>query len=177
MADVLAYWRRFGGRELGKRLCTSGAILIRLNDYRRAAVDLEEALTLLAPNGDRFHISAVGNLAFCRVELSSKPAELAIAERLVEETGRLVKAGTMPEHRWQWLVGRLLQRRGQLEESLAKLQTVRAAIDRRGTGFDRALLLLDLTDLHLERDDFEAARRVALSSFSVMSALRNEPLT
>ncbi len=42
-------------------------------------------------------------------------------------------------------------------------------------GFDRALLLLDLTDLHLERGDPAAAHKVALSSFGVMAALRNEP--
>ncbi len=71
MAGVLTYWRRFGGRELGKRLCTSGAILVRLNAYREAAADLEESLTLLAPTGDRFHVAALLNLAVCRVELSS----------------------------------------------------------------------------------------------------------
>ncbi len=175
MAGVLAYWRRFGGRELGKRLCTSGAILMRLQDYRQAAMDLEESLTLLVPNGDRFYISAVGNLAFCRVELSSSRSELRAAERLVSETARYVKPGTMPELRWRWLDGKLLWRMGRLEEGLSKLDNVRTDIDRRGTGYDRALLLLDLTDLHLERGDPEAAREVALSSFGVMAALRNEP--
>ncbi len=176
MNGVVAYWRRLGGRELGKRLCTSGAILVRLDDYHQAAVDLEESLTLLAPNGDRFHVAAVYNLAVCHTELASSESELAVAERLVDETARIVKVGTMPEYRWHWLSAKLAQRKGRLEESLAKLETARGGIERHGTGFDRALLLLDLTDLHLERGDPDAAREVALSSFGVMAALRNEPL-
>ncbi len=176
MAGVVAYWRRFGGRELGKRLCTLGAILIRFHEYRRAAEDLEESLSLLAPNGDRFHLSAVYNLAVCRIELSSSQAEIRAASRLVARAASMVKPGTIVEPRWYWLSGRLLQRRGQLEQSLKQLETARAGIDKASDGFDRALFLLDLTDLHLERGAPEAAREVALSSFGVMASLRNEPL-
>ncbi len=177
LADVITYWRRFGGRELGKRLCTSGGILIRLNAYREAAADLEESLSLLAPNGDRFHVSAVANLAACRAELSSSRADLEIAEQLMSAVACFVKPGGYAEVRWHWINGNLLRRIGRFDASLVELETAHRGIDKHSDGFDSALLLLDLTDLHLERDDFEAARRVALSSFSVMSALRNEPLT
>ena len=176
MAEVLEYWRRTGGRELGKRLCTSGAILIRLGSYLEAARDLEEAMTLLAPNGDRFHLSAVYNLAVCRLELGSSRTELKTAERLLEQAARLVKPGSIVELRWYWINGNLQRRLGRFEASLAQLQTARAGIDQKGNGFDRALLLLDLTELHFERGEPEAAREVALSSFGVMAALRNEPL-
>lgn len=175
MAGVLAYWRRLGGRELGKRLCTSGAILIRFHDYRQAARALEESLTLLVPNGDRFHLSAIGNLAICRLELSSSLADLEAAKRLAAETARFVKPGTAQERRWRWLNGRLLQRLGRLGDSLEEMLTARAGIELRSNGYDRALFLLDLTDLHLERGEAAAARDVALSSFGVMAALRNEP--
>ncbi len=175
MAEALAYWRGIGGRELGKRLCTSGSILIRLHAYREAAADLEESLTLLPANGDRFHLSAVFNLAVCRLELSSSRTELKAAECLVAEAASLLEPGTLAEIRWHWLAGKLLWRMGRLDSGLAELETARAGIDQRSTGFDRALLLLDLTDLHLERGEPATAHHVALSSYAVMAALRNEP--
>ncbi len=175
MAGVLAYWRGIGGRELGKRLCTSGSILIRLHAYREAAADLEESLSLLPANGDRYRLSAVFNLAVCRIELSSSRTELKAAERLVAEAASLVMDGTLAEVRWHWLGGKLLWRMGRLDSALAELETARAGLDQRSTGFDRALLLLDLTDLHLERGEPATAHQVALSSYAVMAALRNEP--
>ncbi len=77
--------------------------------------------------------------------------------------------------RWYWLNAKLLQRLGKLDASLTAMAAAYAEIDRLSDAFDSALLLLDLTDLHLERDELDAARHVALSSFGVMSALRNEP--
>ncbi len=177
MSGVLAYWRGIGGHELGKRLCTSGGILIRLNAYREAATDLEESLRLLPANGDRFHLSAVYNLAVCRLELSSSRTELRAAERLLADAASLVEPGTFAEIRWHWLAGKLLWRMGRLDSALAELETARAEIDQRGDGFDRALLLLDLTDLHLERGEPATAHHVALSSYAVMAALHNEPET
>ncbi len=175
MDDVLAYWRRFGGRELGKRLCTSGAILIRLNAYREAVSHLEESLALLMPNGDRFHFAALFNLAVCHVELSPGQSKLEAGQGLLAEAIQFVEPNSLLKLRCHWLDGKLLWRLGQLEEGLIKLEEARIGIDERSNGFDRALLLLDLTDLHLERGDPGAAREVALSSFGVMTALRNEP--
>ena len=175
MTDVLAYWRRIGGREYGKRLCTAGSILVRLGACREAAINLEEALRLLRPNGDRFHLSAVFNLAVCRLELISSRSEIQIAQRLAAQAAEFIEPGTNPELRWRWLAGRLLQSLGRLDESLKELEAVRTDIDQRSNRFDRALFLLDLTELHLERGDPKAAREVALSSFGVMTALRNEP--
>ncbi len=176
MGGVLAYWRRVGGRELGKRLCTFGGVLIRLEDHREAVAVLEESLTLLPPSEERFHFAAIFNLAVCRIELSTGPTELEAAAPLVARIRRLAKPGTTLEFRWHWLVGNLYRRMDRLDESLAELQAAQSGIDERSNGFDRALLLLDLTDLHLERDDTEAARKEALSSFGVMTAFRNEPL-
>ncbi len=175
MADVLAYWRSFGGRELGKRLCTFGAILIRLNAYSEAVPHLEEALTLLAPNGDRFHFAVLFNLAVSRTELSSGRSELKAAQRLLAEASPLVEPGSLLKLRCHWLAGKLVWRLGDLDEGLLKIEGARPGIEERGNPLDRALLLLDLTDLHLERSDPDAAREVALSSFGIMAALRNEP--
>ncbi len=175
MADVLAYWRRFGGRELGKRLCTSGAILIRLNAHREAVPHLEEALTLLAPNGDRFHFATLFNLAVCRTELSSSRFQLKAAQKLLAEATPLVDPSSLVKLRCRWLDAKLLWRLGELDEGLTRLQRVRPGIEKRGNPLDRALLLLDFTELHLERNDPDAAREVALSSFGIMAALRNEP--
>ena len=172
---VVSFWRQLGGLELGKRLCTSGSIHIRLREYRQAAVDLEESLGILPPNGDRFHLSAVGNLAICHLEMSSSPAELKATRRLFVETARLVDPGSYEALLWQWIDARFLQRLGRLEESVKAMTVARTGIDSTSDGYDRALLLLDLTDLHLERGEAAAARQVALSSFGVMAALRNEP--
>ncbi len=138
-------------------------------------MDLEEAVTLLAPNGDRFHTAALFNLAVCRLELSSDRAGLDAAKRLTAEAGRLIKPGTLQEIRWHWQCGRLFQRYGRLDDSLDELTAAHGQIDRLSDAYDQALLLLDLTDLHLERGEAEQARHVALSSFGVMAALHNEP--
>ncbi len=176
LSDALTYWRGVGGRELGKRLCTASGVFIRLGAYREAAAALEEALPLLVPNGDRFHLSAVANLAACHSELASSREELETAERLMAEAARLVTPAGYAEVRWRWINGNLLRRLGRFDESLEELQQARAGIDTESDGFDSALLLLDVTDLHLERGDADAARNEALASFSVMTSLRNEPL-
>ncbi len=174
MDAVMAYWRPRGGRELGKRLISSAAIHGRFYEFARVAADAEEALTLLQHNGDRFHLSAVYNLAAARLELSSSRRELQAAALNVAEAGRYTQAGTFTELRMHWLVGKLMRRLGQLDNAVAALERARVGIEARADGYDRALLLLDLAEVHLERGDAGSARTLALSSFGVLQALRNE---
>ena len=172
---VLQASRTHGGRQRAEHSVSAAGIFIALSDFRAASHHLEEALTVLPANGNRFHLAAVYQLARCRLELASTPGELQLAAALVRKASRLAEPGSLYELRLIWMNGNLLRRLERYDESLAALEHVRDEIEQRGDAFDRALLLLDLAELHLERDDPRAAREVALSSFGVLSALRNRP--
>ncbi len=170
----LDWGARLGGRAYGEELVGAGAILMIVSDYESAAPLTEASLSYLPRNGDRYHLSAVFNLARCRLELDSTPADLDAAARLALEAERYIEAGTYPEYRSHWLRGLLLQRLGQLDQSLEALTFAQTGIDARPNGLDQALLMLDLAELHLERGDAEAARQLALSSFPTLKLLRTD---
>ncbi len=175
MSAVVAFWRRRGGPELGQELVASATILARFGEDTLAAAQAEEALTLLPPNGDRFHLSALYNLAASRLEISSSEAELEAVAKWISEAAQLVETGSFPELRLYWLDGKRLHRLQRYEEAIRILEQARAGFDSRGDGYDRALLLVDLAEVHLDAGHDEEARQLALSSFSIMQALRNEP--
>ncbi len=171
----LAWGRQAGGRDYGEELVGASAILIIVNDFESAGPLAEASLDYLPRNGDRFHLSAVFNLARCRLELDSAPADLEAAVRLSLEDERYVEAGTQPELRLYWLRGLLFHRLGMHAASLEALSFARAGIDARPNGIDRALIMLDLAELHLDRGDRQAARHLALSSFPTLKLLRKNP--
>ncbi len=171
----LDWGKRVGRRAYGEELVGAGAILIIASDFEGAAPHTEAALEYLPANGDRFYLSGIFNLARCRLELDSTPADLDAAVSLLLEAGRYIEAGTYPELRLYWLRGLLLQRLGLYEESLEALLFAQSGIEARPNGLDQALLLLDLAELHLERGDPEAALDLALSSFPTLKLLRAEP--
>ena len=172
---VLARSGETGGRWYGQELTDAAGILIRFSDFRTAARYLEKALRLLPPTGDRFHLAAVCNLARCHLELATTDQELHQARTLIRKAAPLAEPGSFYELRLTWVNGKLLRRLGHLEESLRVLESARAEFDQRADRFDRALLLLDIAELHLERSDPESAHTVALSSFAILSALRDQP--
>ncbi|MCP3915176.1 MAG: hypothetical protein GY711_06455, partial [bacterium] len=174
VASVLAFARRVGGRTLGKELVNAGAILILMRDYQAAVPHLEEALALLPANGDTRHISAVANLARCRLELSSSPAQLAEVTQLTRQVAALTETGSYSELKLRWLDGNLQHRLGHLDAGLALFESARLGIDERGDGYDRALLVLDIAELHLDRRDLVSAQELARSSFGILSALRKD---
>ncbi len=151
------------------------AILIHLSEYAEAATDIEQALEHLPASGGRYYLSAVFNLARCRLELSSSPAQLEEAVTLAAEAARFVEPSSHPEIRLRWLIGNLLCRQDRLEDGLAALTSAYSDLEEQGHGFDRALLTLDLAELHLKRGEPECARNLAYSSFGILSALRADP--
>ncbi len=74
----------------------------------------------------------------------------------------------------RWLDGRLQRRLGRFDESLKLLERARQGIDQQGDGYDRALLVLDIAELHLDRGDAASAQDLARSSFGILSALRKD---
>ena len=170
----LDWGRKVGGFAYGEELVNAGAILMIVNDFESAAPLTEASLSYLPRNGDRFHLSAVFNLARCRLELDSSPADLEASVRLAVEAERYIVPGTYPEFRSHWLRGLLLQRLRRLDESLEALTFAQKGIDARPNGLDRALLMLDLAGLHFDRGDPEAARQLALSSFPTLQLLRGD---
>ncbi len=175
LAVCLEWGQLVGGFAYGEELVNAGAILIIVSDFEAAAPLTEASLSYLPRNGDRFHLSAVFNLARCRLELDSEAADLDAAVRLSLEAEQYIEAGTYPELRLYWFRGLLLQRLGLYEESLEALTFAQAGIDARPNGLDQALLMLDLAELHLERGSQEAGRRLALASFPILKLLRTTP--
>lgn len=166
---------RLGGLEFGRALVDRSAVLMGIGDFAAAAQDLEQAFALIPANGDRYYLAAVVNLARCRLELGSSPVELHEVVELTIAAARFIEPGSHPETRHRWLVGLLLGRLGRYTESLAALAQAHEELCGRGHDFDRALIILDIAELHIERGEPESAREVAISSFGILSALRSEP--
>ncbi len=145
-----------------------------IKDYRPALSYLEEALSLLPTNGDPRHISVVYNLASCHFELASSQAGLLHALKLSRQAAMLIEANSHSELKLRWLDGKIHHRLGRLDESLELFESARPGIDERGDGYDRALLVLDIAELHLDRGDADSAQEQARSSFGILSALRKD---
>ena len=166
--------RSSSGQALGKELVNAGAMMMCIRDFRKAGRYLQKSLVLLPPNGNKHHLSAIANLASCRLEVSSTPAELASVIRLVERAACLIKPGSYSEYKLSWLLGRLQHRLGQHDDSLELLESAREGLDAQADAYDRSLLLLDLAELHLDRRDAASACRLAHPCFGVLSALHKD---
>ncbi|MCP3963213.1 MAG: hypothetical protein GY719_35685 [bacterium] len=168
---------RLGERvNLGQRLTAASSIMTRFRDYGTVAELAKEALALLPPNGDRFHLAAVSNFAKARQGAPSVPT-LLDALGLVQETLLGVEEDSFPWLRLQWLAGDLLRSPDlqRFKEALAAYEIAQKGIEQRGDPFDRALLIVDLAELHLDRGVPEDARDLARHSFAVLGDLRNWP--
>ncbi len=165
-----------GEVNFGQRLAAAASILLRFCDYRAGSELATEALSHLPPNGDHFQLSAIFSLCKASLGAGSRRAVLN-ALSVVHETQAGVPSGSFPWLRLHWLAGNLL--RSQLlerySEALETLEIARAGIDRRSNPFDRALLIVDLAELHLDRGVPEDARELARHSFAVLGELRNWP--
>ncbi len=176
LLDACLKWgKEVGGWAYGEELVNAGAILIILGDFERATPLTETALSFLPRDGDRFHLSAVFNLARCRLELDSSVEDLEAAISLLLEAASYIESGTYPEFKLFWVQGLLLQRLGRFKESLVILETAQAGIEAGPNGLDQALLMLDLADLHLDLGNPQSAQQLALSSFPTLKLLRTNP--
>ncbi len=168
---------RLGNRvNLGQRLTAASSIMTRFREYAAVATLAKEALSLLPPNGDRYHLTALSNLAKARQGAPSV-ASLLDALGLVQETLLRVEADSFPWLRLHWLAGDLLRSPDlqRYDEALAAYEIAQMGIEQRGDPFDRALLIVDLAELHLDRGVPEDARDLARQSFRVLGELRNWP--
>ena len=93
---------------------------------------------------------------------------------LIQQASKLVEAGSYSQFRLHWLDGRLHHRLERFDESLKLLESARLGIDEQGDGYDRALLVLDIAEVHLDRSDAASAQELARSSFGILSALRKD---
>ena len=174
MASFLSHARNIGGLALGRALVDAGAIFILSGNYTAALASLQEAIELLPENGDTYHLSAIHNLAHCRLELSSSREGLLHALELSRQAAFLIETGSYSELKLRWLDGKINRRLGRFDEGLELLENARRGIDERGDGYDRALVVLDIAALHLDRGDAASAQELARSSFAVLSALRQD---
>ncbi len=148
--------------------------MILIKDYRAALACLIEALQFLPADDHRRQFAAIYNLASCRLSLASSRADLLDALGLSRQAAKLIEAGSYYRLKLRWLDGKIQHRLGRLDESLELLESARRGIDQRGDGYDRALLVLDVAELHLDRGDAESAQELARSSFGILSALRKD---
>ncbi len=149
--------------------------MIRIYDFSTAARLTEESLNYLPANGDQYYVSAIYNLANCRLELALTEADLATGFELVKEVSKYLRSNSDLQPWLYWLRGKYFHRQGRLEDSLKELQAARAGIDTRGDGMDQALLMLDLADLYLDLGNPQTAQQLALSSFPTLKLLRTNP--
>ncbi|MCP3962937.1 MAG: hypothetical protein GY719_34290 [bacterium] len=165
-----------GGAELGRRLTDAASIMTRFRDYGAVAEFATEALVHLPPNGDRYHLAALADLARARLGSPGRKS-LLTGLGIVERTLQGVDRDSFPWLRLHWIAGNLLRCRPlrRHAEALDALEIARAGIDRKGDPFDRALLVLDLAELHLDRGVPDSARDLARESFGVLNKLRNWP--
>jgi len=168
---VVEHRSREGNLPMARAKAARGSILSHLSEYAEAKVDLEQALEHLPASGGRYYLSTVFNLARCHLELSTSPEQLETTVRLATEVARFVESGSQPEIRLRWLIGNLLSRQGRLDDGLGALTSTYGDLEDRGSGFDRALLALDLAELHVKRGELECARNLAYSSLGFLSAL------
>ncbi len=166
--------RRAGGEYYGEELVHAGSALILISDYPQAAAFTEEAFTYLPPNGSLIQQYAVFNLCRCRLELASGPAELTQAVDLARRAQSLAE-DDYTSHKILWLRSLLHRRLNDSDAALDALQAARPGIDLLGEPIDRALLLVDLAELHLERGENTNACRVALESFPLLGQLKTRP--
>ncbi len=176
VAFFLEQARSGGDVNLGRRLTAAASVLNRFRDYGALAELGSEALALLPPNGDRFHLSALYYLAQASLGAASRPALLSALD-VVYHNLEKVPRGSFPWLRLQWLAGNLLRCSPleRYEEALQVLGVTHAGFEQKGDAFDRALLIVDLAELHLDRGVPEDARDLARQSFRVLGELRNWP--
>ena len=93
---------------------------------------------------------------------------------LSRQAARLIEAGSHSELKLRWQVGKIQHRLGRLDDSLELLESAREGIDEQGDVYDRALLLLDIAELHLDRRDATSAYQLSRPCFGVLSALRKD---
>ncbi len=166
--------RAIGGRVYGQELVNASAILVILDEYAEADEMASKSLDFLPLNGDRFHISAVGNLFRCRIETAGAVDELRHAETLAQQTESMV-GDDYVRSKLLWLRGRLAQRFPDPALALRLLEEARPTIEASSKVLDRALLLVDIAVCHLELGSGEKAAEVALESFPVLGQLRKMP--
>ncbi len=147
---------------------------MEIRDFHRAAELTEAAFQYLPPGRDAYYLSAVGNLCRCRLELAADPSELQEAARLAQATESLT-GDDYTHTKFLWLRARLQHRLGDREAALVTLKGVRPEIEASGKPLDRAALLVDLAEVHLELGKPENACRSALESFPLLGELKTRP--
>ncbi len=166
--------RRMGPRVYGEELVAAGAILVEIHDFARAAELTKEALRYLPASGDLLHLSAVGNLCRCRLELASGSSDLREVVRLARETESLT-GDDYTRSKFLWLRARLQHRLGDGEAALATLLAVRPEIEASAKPLDHAALLVDVAHFQLELGEEEKANRSALESFPLLGRFKERP--
>ena len=164
--------QRLGGRLYGKELANVSALLIYIEDYERAYAATAEALRILQPNGDRWHLSAVFNLCRCCLELATTQKEL---EYVSTQAQRIQVSDDYTRGKLLWLRARIQQRRLNPDSALELLEAARPTIEATHRSLDKAILLVDLAGIHLDRGEVEEARRVALEGFPLLGQLKGKP--
>ena len=173
---ALDHARLVGGMELARRLTTAGTILNRLEKYEEADRYLSEALPMIPFDGARLHVAFVFTLVQARVcKNSATTSEWLAALSFLRGLFAHVEPGSFPEFRIHWQIGNVLRCLRRFEDSLESLERARAGIDVRSNPFDRALLLIDFAELHLDAGNPGRARDLARDSFRVQASIRQDP--
>lgn len=159
--DVIAIYRQYGDFHLvGRAYVQKGEIFGTLQDLEAAILWLRKGLALIDPLRDRW------------LELSARHALMLY----LHDSGRSQEAwfnlkacrpdfqqhgGVMLNLRLRWLEGKIQQAHGRFEEAEAALLEARGGFIAQGTGFDAALVSLDLASLFAQLGRTAEMRRIA----------------
>lgn len=159
--DVIAIYRQYRDFHLvGRAFVQKGEIFGILQDLEAAILWLRKGLSLIDPLRDRCLELSARHSLMLYLHDSGRSQEawfmLKACRTEFQEHG-----GVLLNLRLRWLEGKIQQALGLFEEAEAALLAARGGFFAQGTGFDAALVSLDLASLFAELGRTTEMRRIA----------------
>lgn len=162
---------RLGGRpeEVAKNLLKLSYVHFHAGDVSRAIETLYEALNTRASREDpRLELWMRHNLALYLVDAE----DVKGAKRVVAESEALYRSFRDPRTRLRrrWLLGRIARAEGKYREGEAMFRETARGFEALGDGYDAALVLLELAELHYASGSNRKLRDLAVALSPLLNA-------
>jgi tetratricopeptide (TPR) repeat protein len=159
--DVIAIYRQYRDFHLvGRAFVQKGEIFGTLQDLEAAILWLRKGLALIDPLRDRW-LELSAQHALMLYLHDSGQSQDAWFKLKACRTDFQQHGGVLLNLRLRWLEGKIQQALGRFEEAEAALLEARGGFIAQGTGFDAALVSLDLASLFAQLGRTAEMRRIA----------------